>query len=211
MPYYGCSLSFAASNEEEAQALIHKVLDLLGPASAMSSFGVRSEHAVITVYTDGGCKSPGGVGAWAFVVKRPGHPDIESFDVEASTTNNRMEMTAVLRALESIPIGQPIRVMCDSEYVIKGLTLWSRNWVRNGWKNRNGQPVVNQDLWAELLDAYKVHDKIIFEHVKGHTGEPGNERCDQLCTEAMEAWYKEYLHEHPPAPPPKVSPTGAPL
>ena len=84
------------------------------------------------------------------------------------TTNNRMELTALIKALEHIEIGPPVRVFADSEYVIKGLTVWSRNWVRNGWKTATGNPVINQDLWEHALMLYKLHS-VKFEWVNPHS------------------------------------------
>jgi ribonuclease HI len=103
-----------------------------------------------------------------------------------------MEMIAVIRALETIEIGQKIKIYSDSEYLIKGCTQWARNWVKNGWKTYQGKDVINRDLWEILIALYQLHD-VTFEWVKGHAGVEENERCDALCTATMQALHKEAL------------------
>jgi ribonuclease HI len=137
----------------------------------------------LIIYTDGGCDK-GRIGAWCFIVENPNGEAMATTGHELDTTNNRMEMTAVIEALKSVEIGTPLRIVCDSEYVIKGCTLWARNWIKNGWKNYQGKPVINRDLWEELLALYALHT-VGFEHVKGHTGHIGNELCDKHCTEEI--------------------------
>lgn len=149
----------------------------------------------VIVHTDGGCE-PGGFGAWAYTIQMPDGGYHEAVGTEVETTNNRMEMTALKEALTVLELGQTIRVFSDSEYLIKGLTTWSRNWVRNGWKNASGKAVKNQDLWEPLLALYQLHS-IELCWVKGHNGHAGNERCDALCTEAIKAAHKELLKDVP--------------
>jgi ribonuclease HI len=124
------------------------------------------------------------LGAWAYLIQMPDGEVVEASWAEFGTTNNRMEMTAVMKALEVLEIGKPIKIIADSEYVIKGATIWCRKWIRNGWMTMAGQPVVNKDLWEPLMALCQLHD-VRFEHVKGHSGHPYNERVDQLCTKAM--------------------------
>lgn len=171
--------------------------------SVLSDYGVevigsgKLDHVTeeVVVYTDGGCDARrGGIGAWAFVVQKQDGSIEEFCEVVTETTNNRMELTALIKALEHIEIGPPVRVFADSEYVIKGLTVWSRNWVRNGWKTATGNPVINQDLWEHALMLYKLHS-VKFEWVKGHTGIELNERCDALCTDAMTEAHKALLRQ----------------
>lgn len=147
----------------------------------------------VIVHTDGGCDAKrGGIGAWAFIARLPGQPPLKKCEGVEDTTNNRMEMQAVIEALKVLEIGTPIIVHSDSEYVIKGVTQWSRNWVRNGWMTSNGTPVKNADLWRELLGLYQLHD-VKFKHVKGHSGVEDNEWCDSACTEAMQVLHKQSL------------------
>ena len=144
----------------------------------------------VVVYTDGGCK--GGIGAWACHIKYPTGEALSLCEADEDTTNNRMEMLAVIRALEAIEIGLPIVVVLDSEYVAKGVLEWSSNWVRNGWCTREGKPVINKDLWLILLQLYGMHN-VSFKLVRGHTGVAGNELVDKLCTEAMRVKHKEVI------------------
>ncbi|QXN72664.1 ribonuclease HI [Rhodobacter phage RcZahn] len=147
----------------------------------------------IVVYTDGGCDARrGGVGAWAFIARIPGQPPLKRCEAVSDTTNNRMEMQAVIEALKVLEIGQKIVIYSDSEYVIKGATQWARNWVRNGWMTAGGSPVKNVEIWQELLALYQLHD-VRFVHVKGHSGVEDNEWCDQACTEAMQTLHKQTL------------------
>ncbi len=148
------------------------------------------ENSKVVVYTDGGCDKAGhkSPGAWAFVAEIPGRAaPFEMTGGTWETTNNQMELTAVLRALENLEIGVPILVVCDSEYVIKGCTDWGRKWRSNNWiAASTGKPVKNRDLWEPLLTLCDLHD-VQFKHVPGHQGIPGNERVDVLCTQAMKA------------------------
>lgn len=99
---------------------------------------------------------------------------------DRSTTNNKMEMTAAIKALEAVPQGLPIVLHSDSQYVIKGATEWLRAWKAKGWRKADGKPVLNQDLWMQM-DAAMVGRKIVWKWVKGHAGHPENERVDQLA------------------------------
>ncbi|CAA2141446.1 ribonuclease H [Hyphomicrobium sp. ghe19] len=144
----------------------------------------KVDSDIVVVYTDGGCDAKKGIGAWAYTVQEAGKPMQEVSGPMLNTTNNRMEMTAVIKVLQHLEIGRPILIHCDSEYVIKGVTQWSKNWQRNGWINSMGQPVVNRDLWEVLVKLYSLHS-VMFKHVKGHSGIEGNERVDELCTMEM--------------------------
>ncbi len=101
-----------------------------------------------------------------------------------NTTNNRMEMTAVIEALKQLKRPCRIRIFTDSRYVKDGMTQWMSSWIRNNWMNSQKKPVLNRDLWEILLDLSKPH-KIQWEWVRGHAGHPENERCDQLAREAL--------------------------
>lgn len=147
----------------------------------------------VVVYTDGGCDyARGGVGAWAFIARVPGELPLRKVGTAVNTTNNQMEMQAVIEALSVLEIGRKVVIYADSEYVIKGITQWSRNWVRNGWKTKDGGPVKNVELWQPLLDLYRLHT-VRFVHVKGHTGVADNEWCDSACSAAIADMHKQIL------------------
>ncbi len=142
-----------------------------------------SEFAdAVEVWTDGGCKPNPGPGGWAAILRYGGH-ERELFGAEAATTNNRMELTAAAMALEALT--RPCRVVLhtDSEYVRLGVTRWHTGWVRRNWRNAAGDPVANMDLWRKLLDAAAAHE-IDWRWVRGHSGDPMNERVDKLATTA---------------------------
>ncbi len=140
----------------------------------------------VEIFTDGACKGNPGPGGWGAIL-RMGRHEKELSGGEADTTNNRMEMTAVIRALTTLIEPCEIMLHTDSRYVIDGMTKWVEGWKRKGWVNASKQPVRNQDLWHELTEAALRH-KIEWEWVKGHNGHPENERADQLASDAaMEA------------------------
>jgi len=135
----------------------------------------------ITIYTDGGCSGNPGPGGWAFILLRDGNETTGSGG-EANTTNNRMELTAVISALrtagEAAP-GAQVQLWTDSQYVKNGITQWIASWKRNGWRTADKKPVKNQELW-ETLDALAGRIKPQFSWVKGHAGHEYNERCDSM-------------------------------
>jgi ribonuclease HI len=146
----------------------------------------------ITIYTDGGCSGNPGPGGWAFVLLVEGQTErIEKNGGERSTTNNRMELTAVINALEMLPAfdavkaATPMEVMVftDSQYVQKGISEWITAWKKKGWRTSSKQPVKNIDLWQKL-EALASRYTICWEWVRGHAGNPLNERCDTLVREA---------------------------
>lgn len=138
------------------------------------------------LYTDGGCNLTEKRGSWAWYAYRDGSPIGTKAGCRYETTNNRMEMTAVIRALSELEIGPPIRLRADSQYVLTGMQVWVHGWKKHGWFTAAGLPVKNQDLWEELHALASLHN-LSYEHVKGHAGEPGNTLVDKLCTEAMAA------------------------
>jgi ribonuclease HI len=143
---------------------------------------VETQPEVI-IYTDGGAKpNPGGPGGWAALLVYGEHTK-ELSGGEPSTTNNRMELTAAIMALEALK--QPCRVTLytDSQYLRNGITQWLPNWVRNGWRTADKKPVKNQELWERLYAATQRHS-ITWKWVRGHAGHVRNERVDQLATEA---------------------------
>ncbi len=137
----------------------------------------------VVIYTDGACKGnpgPGGWGAWL----RWGSHEKELFGGERSTTNNRMELTAVIEALASLKRRVPVAIYTDSAYVRNGITEWISNWKRRGWRTADGKPVKNADLWRRL-DELAAQHAVQWHWVKGHSGDPGNERADALANRGV--------------------------
>ncbi len=139
---------------------------------------------LVEIWTDGGCKPNPGPGGWAAILRMGAH-ERELTGREAVTTNNRMELTAAAAALEALK--RPCRVVLhtDSEYLRNGITRWHTGWVRRNWRNASGDPVANMDLWRRILDAAKPHT-VEWLWVRGHAGDPMNERADVLATAARE-------------------------
>jgi len=133
----------------------------------------------VVVYTDGACKGNPGPGGWGAWLSSGGH-EKELFGGEALTTNNRMELTAVIEALASLKRTCDVILYTDSEYVRKGITEWIHGWKIRGWKTADKKPVKNADLW-QRLDALRELHRVDFRWVKGHAGDPGNERADALA------------------------------
>jgi len=144
---------------------------------------VAIKRPQVTIYTDGACKGNPGPGGWGAWLSSGGH-DKELFGGEAGTTNNRMELTAPIEALASLKRSCDVVVYLDSEYVRKGITEWINNWQRRGWKTADGKPVKNADLWMRLDALRKLH-KVEWRWVKGHAGDPGNERADMLANKGV--------------------------
>jgi ribonuclease HI len=140
---------------------------------------------VIEIYTDGACRGNPGPGGWAALLQLNGH-EKELSGAEQLTTNNRMELTAVIRALEALKRPVEARINTDSEYVRRGITEWLRGWKARNWRTADKKPVKNQDLWQQLEAACARH-KLEWRWVPGHAGVPGNERVDRLANEAIDA------------------------
>lgn len=138
----------------------------------------------IDIYTDGACKGNPGPGGWGALI-RYGQHEKEISGGEPDTTNNRMELTAAIQALNILIEPCKVRLYTDSKYVSDGITKWVEGWQRNGWKNASKQPVRNADLWHDLIEAAARHD-IEWNWVKGHNGDEGNERADILASNAAE-------------------------
>ena len=136
----------------------------------------------VDVFTDGACKGNPGPGGWGAIL-RMGHHEKEISGGEAETTNNRMEMTAVIRALNALTEPCAVTIHTDSRYVIDGMTKWLEGWKRKGWISASKQPVRNQDLWHDLIEAV-LHHQIEWQWIKGHDGHPENERADRLASDA---------------------------
>jgi ribonuclease HI len=144
-----------------------------------------SAAEVVEIWTDGGCKPNPGPGGWAAILCFR-NVERELSGAEPVTTNNRMELTAAMMALEALK--RPCRVVLhtDSEYLKNGVTRWHAGWVRRNWRNAAGDPVANMDLWRRVLAAAAAH-QIEWRWVRGHSGNPMNERADVLATAAREA------------------------
>jgi ribonuclease HI len=137
----------------------------------------------VEIFSDGACKGNPGPGGWGALL-RFGEHEKEIFGGEAHTTNNRMELMAVIQALEALKRPVPVRVVTDSQYLRQGVTQWMARWKRNGWKTSDRQPVKNQDLW-ERLDRALADHQIEWRWVRGHTGHPENERADALANRGI--------------------------
>lgn len=140
---------------------------------------------IIEIYTDGACKGNPGKGGWGACLK---YRDVvrELYGAEPLTTNNRMELTAVIKALEALKRpGLSVRLFSDSRYVLSGIEEWMPAWKARGWKTSNRKPVLNQDLWQRLDELSQQHD-IEWRWVKGHSGDVGNEKADELANRAIE-------------------------
>jgi ribonuclease HI len=138
---------------------------------------------VVTVYADGACKGNPGPGGWGVLI-RMGQHSKELFGGEIMTTNNRMELTAVIRALEALKRSCQLKIYTDSVYVQKGMTEWIVGWKARGWRTSDKKPVKNDDLWQQLDGLAQAHE-IEWIWVKGHAGHEGNERADALANEGV--------------------------
>ncbi len=137
----------------------------------------------VEIFSDGACKGNPGPGGWGALLRFGAH-EKELCGGEAHTTNNRMELMAVIQALEALKRPVPVRVVTDSQYLRQGITQWLPRWKRNGWQTANRQPVKNQDLWERLDRALGDH-QIEWRWVKGHAGHPENERADALANRGI--------------------------
>jgi ribonuclease HI len=139
---------------------------------------------VVQIYADGACRGNPGPGGWGAILRDEGR-DKEIFGGEPQTTNNRMELTAVIRALETLERPSTVEVYTDSQYVQKGISEWLPDWKRRGWRTADKKPVKNVDLWQELERAAGKH-RVTWHWVKGHAGHPENERADALANRGVE-------------------------
>jgi ribonuclease HI len=139
----------------------------------------------IEIYTDGACRGNPGPGGWAATLQLGAHFR-ELSGAEPATTNNRMELTAVIEALAALKRESAVRIYTDSEYVRRGITEWLKAWKARDWRTADKKPVKNRDLW-ERLDTLAARHDIEWHWVKGHSGVPGNERVDRLANAALDA------------------------
>jgi ribonuclease HI len=141
-----------------------------------------SELQKVKIATDGACKGNPGPGGWGALIRMGPH-EKELSGGEAHTTNNRMELLAAIRGLEALTRPCHVTLVTDSAYVKNGITQWIHGWKRNGWRTADKKPVKNADLWQELIEASARH-RIEWTWVKGHAGDPDNERADRLASNA---------------------------
>jgi len=158
----------------------------------MTDMGNSSADAEVIIYTDGGCSGNPGPGGWAFILRHvTTGKTMEKTGATLQTTNNQMELQALIEGLQSLQRPTRVHVVTDSTYLKQGLTEWIQNWKRRGWKRKtsNGlKPVKNVEQWKQLDELTQIH-QLSFELVKGHVGHPENERCDELAVNA----YKELM------------------
>ena len=140
----------------------------------------------VEIFCDGACSGNPGVGGYGALL-RYGATEKELSGAEGETTNNRMELTGAIRALESLKRPCQVTLTSDSQYLVKGMTEWLAGWVRKGWVNSRKDPVLNRDLWERLLALSEIH-RIDWRWVRGHDGHRENERCDELARNAIESF-----------------------
>jgi ribonuclease HI len=163
----------------------------LSLAQQQASRDVKVDANPVEIYTDGACKGNPGPGGWG-VLLRSGGVEKELFGGEPATTNNRMELMAVIQALEALKRPCHVVLHADSQYVLKGITEWLAGWKAKGWKTASKQPVKNVDLWQRLdtlvngAPGQGATHRIEWRWVKGHDGDPGNERADGLANRGVE-------------------------
>jgi ribonuclease HI len=148
-----------------------------------------SDWPAVELYTDGACSGNPGPGGWAYILRHPASgKEVERCGGERETTNNRMELSAVIQGLTALKRPSVVELYTDSQYVGKGLTEWMPKWKANGWrrgKGRDAQPVKNVELWQQLDELFHRH-QVSFVYVPGHSGHPENERCDMLAVAAYQ-------------------------
>ena len=143
----------------------------------------------MTIYTDGACSGNPGPGGWGALLQFGEH-ERELKGGEGNTTNNRMELTAAVAALETLKRTCKVHLHTDSTYLRDGMTSWIHNWKRNGWRTTAKKPVKNVDLWLRLDEAIQSHD-IEWHWIKGHAGDPGNEAADALARQGLDAYGRD--------------------
>jgi ribonuclease HI len=144
----------------------------------------RGELTVVEMWTDGACKGNPGPGGWGVLMRSKGR-EKELFGGDPTTTNNRMELTAVIEGLRALTRPCDVTLHVDSSYVMNGMRSWIVGWKRNGWRTKDKKPVKNVELW-QALDAEVARHQVQWVWVKGHAGDPGNERADQLANQGVD-------------------------
>lgn len=153
---------------------------------------MRNDSKVVEIYTDGACKGNPGIGGWGALLRYGGH-EREIFGGEKFTTNNRMELLAAIRALESLKRPCKVHLHTDSQYVQKGISEWLDSWKARNWRTADKKQVKNEDLW-KLLDQLTQQHEIEWCWVRGHSGHTDNERADLLANRGVEMIIAEELH-----------------
>ncbi|MCL5061812.1 MAG: ribonuclease HI [Nitrospirae bacterium] len=153
----------------------------------------KEQKPVVEIYTDGACSGNPGIGGFGAIL-RSGGKEKEISGYDEMTTNNRMELLAVISALEALKKPCRVTITTDSNYVVKGMTEWIHGWIKNNWKNSQKKDVLNRDLWERLLKASSRHD-VNWVWIKGHNGHIENERCDALAREAIKKCRKRMGNE----------------
>jgi ribonuclease HI len=144
----------------------------------------------VLLFTDGSCSGNPGPGGWAYILRHPtSGKEIERSGAEPLTTNNQMELMAVIQGLSALKTRSRVEIYSDSKYVLQGLSEWLDGWIAKGWKTASKQPVKNQELWKRLDGLRKAHE-LSFHWIEGHKGHPENERCDALAVAARDALRK---------------------
>lgn len=149
----------------------------------------KTDKPSVEIFTDGACSGNPGIGGYGALL-RSSKRDKEIYGCEPLTTNNRMELTAVIKALEALKKPCHVKITTDSNYVVKGITTWIFSWMRNQWKNSRKEDVINQDLWKRLFELSQPHD-ISWQWIKSHTHHIENERCDKLAKRAIKKYKQE--------------------
>lgn len=154
-------------------------------ANSLESNQVDSSH--VELYTDGACSGNPGPGGWAYILRHPATgKEIEKFGAEANTTNNRMELIAVIEGLGALKRASTVDIYSDSQYVLNGLKEWLDAWKARGWRTASKAPIKNPDLW-KTLDELRSRHTLRFHWIRGHNEHPENDRCDRLAVAAREA------------------------
>jgi len=145
----------------------------------------------VLLFTDGACSGNPGPGGWAYILRHPASgSEREDAGGERRTTNNRMELLAVINGLRALSSPSVVEIYSDSQYVLNGLNEWMDNWKRKGWKTAGKQPVKNRDLW-EALDELRATHRLSYHWIRGHSAHPENERCDRLAVAARDRAAKD--------------------
>ena len=166
---------------------------------------------MIELWTDGACKGNPGPGGWGAILLMPNQASVELSGYDAATTNNRMELTAVIEGLKQLPDRSgTVTVHTDSQLVVKGMTEWIAGWQRKQWRKSDGEPVLNAELWRALLAESQRLGQVRWQWVRGHSGVPLNERADQLAVAAIER-RGGMQSTSVPAPPPDQQPIQSEL
>ena len=150
--------------------------------------GASNDRPHVKLFTDGACAGNPGPGGWAYILRHAGNGgEHVEYGGDHQTTNNRMELIAVIEGLSRLTKSSRVEIWSDSQYVLKGLDEWMDNWIARGWRKADRKPVLNRDLWEVLDRLRRTHD-LTYHWIRGHNDHPENERCDALATKAIEEY-----------------------